>query len=344
MPGTAQQGFSAALVYSAINQFTDMLNDADAKMVSAVDTEINAALKFLPSKPGTNSVAYSDPYYAVKSALRGANLNVTPLEMGTLPPLIDDAVGGFFSDYGAQMDKLFPGLGSAAADAKAFAQAALYATATYSEQVDSTPAETAFKLARRQAWAQERETLEAAARAGHRFAPGQVLEGLARMHAGSLATATEALQQAHARRVQEERVEKMRLARAMLGSRMELVKKLHAQTAEAFRLKMQARGLWINDQNAVVDAVNKQYVLPEKFQAHLYNLMRRTATWRFGLAFDEAATRDRDDFLGKLKMANANEVVDLFGAAVTTLMNQVQGRASYQGSERDVTDWDTLMG
>ena len=48
------------------------------------------------------------------------------------------------------------------------------------------------------------------------------------------------------------------------------------------------------------------------------------------------------EFLGKLKMANANEVVDLFGNAVTTLMNQVHGKGGYQGTERDVTDWDSL--
>ena len=58
---------------------------------------------------------------------------------------------------------------------------------------------------------------------------------------------------------------------------------------------------------------------------------------------DEAAARDREDFLGKLKMANANEVVDLFGNMVTTLMNQVSGKGGYSGTERDVTDWDSLL-
>ena len=58
---------------------------------------------------------------------------------------------------------------------------------------------------------------------------------------------------------------------------------------------------------------------------------------------DEAAARDREDFLGKLKMANANEVVDLFGNAVTTLMNQVSARGTCSGTERDVTDWDSIL-
>ena len=42
-------------------------------------------------------------------------------------------------------------------------------------------------------------------------------------------------------------------------------------------------------------------------------------------------------------MANANEVVDLFGNAVTTLMNQVSARGTYSGTERDVTDWDSIL-
>lgn len=58
---------------------------------------------------------------------------------------------------------------------------------------------------------------------------------------------------------------------------------------------------------------------------------------------DEATARYREDFFGKLKMANANEVVYLFGNAVTTLMNQVSARGTYSGTERDVTDWDSIL-
>lgn len=124
---------------------------------------------------------------------------------------------------------------------------------------------------------------------------------------------------------------------------MDRVKRLHQQVAEAFRLKLRARGMWINDQNAVVDAANNIIALNERFNSQVSELMRRMAARRFGLKFDEAAARDRDDFLGKLKMANANEVVDLFGNAVTTLMNQVQGKGAYNGQERDMTDWDSLL-
>ena len=42
-------------------------------------------------------------------------------------------------------------------------------------------------------------------------------------------------------------------------------------------------------------------------------------------------------------MANANEVVDLFGNAVTTLMNQVSAKGGYTGTERDITDWDSVL-
>jgi hypothetical protein len=42
-------------------------------------------------------------------------------------------------------------------------------------------------------------------------------------------------------------------------------------------------------------------------------------------------------------MMNANEVVDLFGNMVTTLMNQVSGKGAYNGTERDGTDWDSIL-
>ena len=135
----------------------------------------------------------------------------------------------------------------------------------------------------------------------------------------------------------------MRMARALMGESMNRVRRLHQQVAEALKLQLQARGLWVNDQNAVIDAANNVYAVNAQFDAHVAELLRRTATRRFGLKFDEAAARDRDDFLGKIKIANANEVVDLFGNMVTTLMNQVSARGSYQGSERDVTDWDSIL-
>jgi len=62
-----------------------------------------------------------------------------------------------------------------------------------------------------------------------------------------------------------------------------------------------------------------------------------------GLKFDEKAIKDRDEFMGKILVANANEVVDLFGNAVTTFMNQVHAKGGYSGTERDVTDWDSIM-
>ncbi|MBP7454947.1 MAG: hypothetical protein KA804_01675, partial [Ottowia sp.] len=178
---------------------------------------------------------------------------------------------------------------------------------------------------------------------GHRFASGPTLELIARMHGGAVEAAGKAAAAVYARRLEQERTEKMRLIRACLDTDMDRVKKLHRQVADAFKLKLQARGMWINDQNAVVDSFDSQWLMNERFHNNLLELMRRTALRRYNLRFDETALKDRTDFLGKLKMANANEVVDLFGNMVTTLMNQVSGRGSYQGSERDITDWDSLL-
>lgn len=345
MAAAAMQGMSAAIVLTAIDKISEMINQADAAMQRNLDKEINAALRSLPMRPEAMNASYPQQYHAAAGALADANLDGELPQLGRLPLFLDNAVGSFFEDYIDRLDALFPGLGLAGHDADAFVRAALASAmgVSYNEQVDSTPAQTAFVLAQRQMDAQEREALAAAAQAGHRFAHGHVLQALARARGASIAAATDALAQAHARRLEQERADKMRLVRASIDTSLERVRKLHQQVAEAFRQKLRARGLWVNDQNAVVDAANNIVAMNERFNTLSTELIRRTATRRFGLQFDEAAARDRAEFLGQLKMANANEVVDLFGNMVTTLMNQVHGRASYNGTERDVTDWDSLL-
>ncbi|EER61555.1 hypothetical protein AcdelDRAFT_0890 [Acidovorax delafieldii 2AN] len=343
--GIAAQGISAAIVYTAIDRISEMIGVADEAMRGNIDKEINAVLRGIPGRPDAMDANYGGEFYAAKSALAKADLAGKTPDIDRMPLFLDNAVGSFFEDYLAKMDALFPGLGAAGADADAFVRAALASAVgvSYNEQVDSTPANTAFLLARRQAYAQERQVLDAAASAGHRFAHGQALEGLARMHGGSVATSTEAITRAHAERLAQERAEKMRMATASLDASMRRVRKIHEQVAESFKLKLRARGMWINDQNQVVDASNNITGMNERFYAQTAELMRRTATRRFGLDFDERASKDRAEVLGKLKLANASEVVDLFGNMVTTLMNQVSAKAGYSGTERDGTDWDSIM-
>jgi len=47
--------------------------------------------------------------------------------------------------------------------------------------------------------------------------------------------------------------------------------------------------------------------------------------------------------VGRLKMMNGQELVDLLGQMVGTLLNQVRASGSYNGTERDVTDWDSVL-
>lgn len=338
-------GISAAIVINGISKISGMIANADAAMQRNIGREINAALRAIRGSPDASKVNFKEQASVVRGALGDAKLEGENPNIDRMPLFLENVIGSFFEDYIGKLDALFPGLGMAGADADAFVRAALTSAVgmSYNEVVDSTPGHTAFLMAQRQAFAKEREMLDTAAGAGHRFAPGQALETIARMRGASVAAATEALTQAHAQRLEQERSEKMRLARASMDASMDRVKRLHQQVAEAFRLKLRARGMWINDQNAVVDAANNIIALNARFDSQVSELMRRTAARRFGLKFDEVATLDRDDFLGKLKMANANEVVDLFGNAVTTLMNQVQAKGAYNGLERDVTDWDSLL-
>lgn len=343
--GTGFQGISAAIVYTAIDRISEMILQADEAMRTSFNREVSGALTSISPRPDVMDVGYPAIHSSVSGALAGASLKGADTDIAQLPMFLDNVLGSFFDSYTDKLDMLFPGLGVAGADAVAFVHTALSSALgmSYNEFVDRTPAETAFLLARQDAFAKEREILAVAAAAGHRFAPGAAMDALARLHGASIATAADALRQTHLQRLEQERSEKMRLARASLDTNMDRVKKLQQQVAEAFRLKLRARGMWINDQNQVVDSANNIFAMNERFYNAVTALMRKTATRRFGLQFDEAATKDRDDFLGKLRMANASELVDLFGNMVTTLMNQVHGKGSYGGTETDVTDWDSLL-
>lgn len=343
--GIGFQGINAAIVYTAINRITEMLLTADASMRDKVNKEINGALASMKGRPDVDAIEYREKLDSAEAALAGANIEGPDPEIAIMPMFLDGVVGSFFEDYTDKLDMLFPGLREAGADAEAFARNALASALgmSYSEFVDQTPVDTAFLLAQREAFAQEREVLAGAAAAGHRFAPGAAMDALARMHGNSISTTTDTMKQLYAARLAQERSEKMRMVAASLDTSMQRVKRLHQQVAEAFKLKMRARGLWINDQNQVVDSFNNVIAFNEKFHTALTALMRKTATRRFGLEFDEVAAKDRNDFLGKLKMMNANEVVDLFGNAVTTLQNQINAKGGYNGTETDVTDWDSIL-
>lgn len=343
--GIAAQGISAAIVNTAISKISTMINDADNSMVNNLDDEVNAVLRGINRRPKVLDVSYSEAYGKADGALSDANLDGASANVSTLPLFLDGAIGSFFDDYLGKMDYLFPGLSVAGADTHAFVSVALNAAVgiSYNELVDSASGETAFLKTQREVYAKEREALGAAAAAGHRFAHGHMLEAMARMRGDSISNATDAILRSHAQRVQQEREEKIRLARASIDTSMDRIKRLHQQVAENIKLKLQARGMWVNDQNAVMDAANNIYATNAQFDSRVTGLLRQVATRRFNMKLDEAAARDREDFLGKLKMANANEVVDLFGNAVTTLMNQVSARGTYSGTERDVTDWDSIL-
>ena len=343
--GIAKQGMSAAIVLHAIDKISDMINQAEGAMADAYGQEIVKVIADAGKNPDVVGLSYREEYNKASNSLRDATLDGESPEYPRMPLFLESVIGTFFEDYTDKLDAMFPGLGLAGADADAFAQAALASAVgmSYNELVDSTPVQTAFLTAQRDVFLEERAALDRDVAAGHRFAPGATLEAFARAHGAAVGPAAKAAEAVYARRLEQERSEKMRLARVSIDADMGRVKRLHRQVADAFRLKLQARGLWINDQNAVVDSFNNQWLMNERFDNQLSELMRRTATRRYGLKFDETATKDRTNELGLLRMANANEVVDLFGNMVTTLMNQVQGRGGYQGRESDITDWDSLL-
>lgn len=343
--GIAMQGLSAAIVINAIDKIGNMINDAEGRMAAKVEPYISDLINDISSRPKVATAQYRGAYVAADNALNGATISGNAPKIGSPPQLIEAAVGTFFADYTSVVSDLFPGLLEAGTTADDFIRAALSSPigVSYSEIVDRAQADTAFAFARQDAWAQERQMLDESAAAGHRFAPGAAHAGIARMHAQSVRGAKDAITAAHAARLQQERSDKMRLVRAELDQRMDRIKKLHQQTADAFRQKMQARALWVGDQNAVIDSANNRYALNAQFDARLQHILQAAAARRFKSTADALEIGDREIDIAKLKLANGQELVDLLGNMVTTLSNQIRASGSYGGTERDVTDWDSIL-
>ncbi|MDR2333760.1 MAG: hypothetical protein LBE61_09775 [Burkholderiaceae bacterium] len=344
--GTAMQGISAAIVYTAIDRISAMINDAEARMAGKVGPLIDDIINGIPREPKVAEARYRKAYDVADEALAGASIEGRAPKVNSPPQLIDQAVGTFFKNYTTVVSDLFPGLLEAGTTADDFIRVALASPigVSYSELVDRAPADTAFAFARQDAWAQERQMLDDAAAVGHRFAPGATHAGIARMHAQAVRGAKDAVVAAHAARVQQERSDKMRIVRAELDQRMDRVKRLHQQTADAFRQKMQARGLWVSDQNAVIDSANNQYAVNAQFSARLDKMLQEAAARRFKSTADALEIADRDIDIARLNLLNGQELVDLLGNMVTTLSNQIRASGSYSGNERDATDWDAVLG
>lgn len=343
--GIAMQGLSAMIVLTAIEKINKMIADAENLIDAKVSPSITQHINAIPDAPDSVQASYAASQGKAQGALSGATVSGSGPGVPVLPPLVERAVVSFFNGYSTVLDEIFPGLSQAGADADAFIAAALASSngVSYRETVDRTPAETAFLLARKQAFAQERDALDAAAVAGHRFAPGTALDAIARLHAESTQQAADAITAAHAARLAQERSDKMRLIRSQIDTRMDRVKRIQQQVAEAFKLKMRARGLWINDQNAVIDASNSQYAMAAQFKSRVDSLLRETASRLHGSVVSGLEVGDRKVEIGKIKMMNGQELVDMLGAMVATLQNQIRGSGSYSGTERDATDWETLL-
>ena len=182
MATTIMPGISAAIVINGISKISEMIAQADAAMQGNIGREINAALRAIQTSPDASKVGFKEQASAARGALGDANLEGKNPNIDRMPLFLENVIGSFFEDYTGKLDALFPGLGMAGADADAFVRAALTSAVgmSYNEVVDSTQAHTAFLMAQRQTFAKEREALDTAAGAGHRFAPGQVLEAIAR--------------------------------------------------------------------------------------------------------------------------------------------------------------------
>ena len=345
MTTISKQGMSAAIVLQAINLIDGMIGDAQEMLEQKVEPAITNFIGGVPLTPAQAGADYDRSARAVHDRLGDIDLQSDTVQLPVLPPIIEEAVSTFFAGYLGKMDELFPGLSQAGQDAQDWAYAVLQGTiaATYQEDVDAAKPETVFQLARKGVWDQERKVMDAAAAAGHRFLPGAAHNVIARLHADSLQAVAQAQVASHLARVQQERAAKMQLVRSLVDQRMGRIKQIHQQAAEAFKAKMRAKGLWVEDQNAVVDAFNRQHVIGAQFRTRLTQLMQESARRLHISIEDGLRTGDLSVELAKLNVGNGQEIVDMLGNMITTLNNQIRGNGSYNGNERDVTDWDSLL-
>ena len=347
--GTAMQGISAAIVIQAINLIADFAYDANERMNRVTNSNVYDHIIGMPGVPLSaqqqlrDSVVSADTAFLPASKLvEEAGRNVIE---GTMPPVLEKAVEQFFGDYLSFVDEHFPGVRAAGGAADALASKALgNAGITHSEVVDAVAADSAFGWDQQDAYAQERALLDQHSAAGHRFLPGAAFSAIARLHAASIKPAAEAAARAHAARAEVERQARMSLARAATAARTGRIKKVTDQALDAFKAKMLARSQHRADRLSVIGTAASTAMLPNEYRARLAELARTSAERHLASTVAAGKASDRDVEIAKANYGNGQELVDLLGNMVTTLFNQVRANGSYSGSERDVTDWDALLG
>lgn len=345
--GTAMQGLSAAIVIQAINLISEFAYKADERMNQATTSNIYDHILGMPTMPKSAQDPLSDSTKMAGDALRPATRLVADagrdVSAALMPTAMESAVVTFFDNYLSFVDQNFPGLQSGGGAADRLAGAAFGgAGLTHSEVVDGVAADTAFAWSQQDAYAQERALVDERAAAGHRFLPGAAFSAIARMHAAAIRPAAEAAAQAHAARAALERQARMDLARAATAHRVDRIKKVTDQALDAFMKKIRARGLQNADRESIVGTTASTVALSSDYQTRLAELALSVAERRQASMVAAGKANDRSVEIAKANYSNGQELVDLLGNMVTTLFNQVRANGSYSGSERDVTDWDSM--
>lgn len=347
--GIAQQGLSAAIVIQAINLISNFAYEAEERMNRVTNGNIYDHIVGMPTTPKSAAVRRADSSKMAGTAMQGAKKLVSDARSGVskpvLPQVIESAVLGFFGDYLTFVDQNFPGLRAAGASADGLATRAFGTTGlTTTEVVDAVAADSTFAWDRQDAFAQERALIDARAAAGHRFLPGSAFNAISRLHAASIRPAAAAAAQAHAARAAVESKARMDMARATTAQQVDRLRKVTQQAAQAFQAKIRARNLHLTDRAETAGLAASVATLDVDYQARLAELMLDMTERRHGNLVAAGKASDRAVEIAKANYGNGQELVDLLGNMVTTLFNQVRASGGYSGSERDVTDWDSVLG
>ena len=334
-------GLAAQVVVTAINIIRKMAVGVEHYAEANQGTAVNEVVEKIPNLPDETQVRWDSIMSNAGAAMAKARI---PAEGANLPMpayLVENAVGTLTDKMLDAIETLFPEVAAAGAQADAALIAALKGPVgvTYTESVDRLAADTAFAFDQREAFAQERAMLDSAAAAGHRFLPGASFDAIARMHAATVRQHDQAVAAAYQARVAEEQAAKLKLARAATDARIRNIREFTAKIVDLFRLKQRAHAMHIGDHNTLIEEKSTMERLTAAERNRIESVIQDTAKRRLDARVKSAQIGDGAEASAKLKLATANEMIDMLGTLSATLYNQIGGRGSWGGTESDVTDY-----
>lgn len=334
-------GLAAQVVVTAINIIRNMATSLEVYAEGQQGPAIDLVIDGIPALPDETQVRWASTYSNAVGAMALARQPVAGAILPMPDYAVDNAVGTLADRMLDAIETLFPEVAAAGemADAALIAGLNGGTGVTHTESVDRLNADNAFAFDQREAYAQERLMVDAAAAAGHRFLPGAAFDAIARLHAATVRQHDQAVAAAYQARVAEEQAAKLKLARAATDARMRNIREFTSKVVDLFRLKQRAHALHVADHNALIGEKSDLERLTAAERNRIEAVIQETARKRHDARVKAAQIGDNAVTSAKLKVATSGQMVDMLGTLSAQLYNQIRASGGWSGSEQDVTDY-----